>query len=151
MRKQEDSTRYLLRTFMSVFSQMETFFIGIFLDFPSFEKPHFFFVASVSPSWWLAPCISICSLSISRLAISMSQAVRFFFSITRVFGPDSWTLVWYQWHDSDGWTSSDLVYMWHSHTALSFAGESGLGLHRVPAWQGLAFGTSKSKWVGEPD
>ena len=25
-------------------------------------------------------------------------------------------------YDLDGWTSSDLVYMWQSHTALSFAG-----------------------------
>ena len=40
MRKQEDSTKYSLRTFTSVFSQMETSSIGIFPDFPTFEKSH---------------------------------------------------------------------------------------------------------------
>ena len=44
MRKQEDSTKYSLRTFTSVFSPMETFSIGIFPDFPTFEKSHIFFL-----------------------------------------------------------------------------------------------------------
>ena len=39
--------------------------------------------------------------------------------------------IWIINYDLDGWTSSDLVYMWQSHTALSFAGFIVVGVEYV--------------------